>query len=111
MLGRVLVSQGCRVVTAHDGLEALQLAAGQTFDAALLDIGLPVMDGYELARCLRALSGLADTRLIAVTGYGQEADRQRALRAGFAERLVKPVSREQVRNIVVGLRNNRQSGG
>jgi CheY-like chemotaxis protein len=56
----------------------------------LLDIGLPEMDGYELARRLRAMEKLAGVRLVAVTGYGQTDDRQRALAAGFDEHLVKP---------------------
>jgi CheY-like chemotaxis protein len=59
-------------------------------DIAILDIGLPVMDGY-LATGLRRLPGLADLKLIAVTGYGQEIDRQRTTRAGFRHHLIKPV--------------------
>jgi CheY-like chemotaxis protein len=58
---------------------------------ALLDIGLPVMDGYELARLLRDLPGLERLTLVAVTGYGQSGDRQRAQAAGFDQLLVKPV--------------------
>jgi PAS domain S-box-containing protein len=108
MLARVLAAQGCRVVVAHDGLVALQLTAGHSFDGALLDIGLPVMDGYELARRLRALPAFANARLIAVTGYGQESDRQRSAAAGFCEHLVKPVSIEQLTRIVASLR---QGGG
>ena len=60
-------------------------------DIAILDIGLPVMDGYDLATALRRLPGLADLQLIAVTGYGQEIDRQRTTRAGFRHHLTKPV--------------------
>jgi CheY-like chemotaxis protein len=63
----------------------------QAFDVALLDIGLPVMDGYELAGRLRELPNLETAWLVAVTGYGQESDRRRALAAGFQEHLVKPV--------------------
>jgi CheY-like chemotaxis protein len=75
---------------AHDGPEALAAAPGFVPEVALLDIGLPVMDGYELARRLRSLLG-AGLRLIAVTGYGQEHDRLRSFQAGFDEHLVKPV--------------------
>ena len=60
-------------------------------DIAILDIGLPVMDGYDLATELRRLPGLADLQLIAVTGYGQEIDRQRTTRAGVRHHLIKPV--------------------
>ena len=59
---------------------------------ALLDIGLPAMDGYELARRLRAMPALAGVRLVAVTGYGQDRDREAAEHAGFHEHVVKPVS-------------------
>jgi signal transduction histidine kinase/CheY-like chemotaxis protein len=82
---------GHEVQGAKDGLEALQVAAEFTPDVVLLDIGLPLMDGYEVARRLRQLPGGADTLLIALTGYGQEADRQRGKDAGFDEHLVKPV--------------------
>ena len=60
----------------------------------MLDIGLPVMDGYELARRLRAQRGGDKLRLIAVTGYGQEADRARAREVGFDHHLVKPIALE-----------------
>jgi PAS domain S-box-containing protein len=91
MLSELLGLRGCEVRVAHDGPEALRLAAAQAFELALLDIGLPVMDGYELAGRLRELPHLAEARLVAVTGYGQESDRRRALAAGFHEHLVKPV--------------------
>jgi len=58
----------------------------------VLDIGLPVMDGYELARRLRAQRGGDPLRLIAVTGYGQDADRMRAHAAGFDHHLIKPIA-------------------
>jgi len=60
-------------------------------DIAILDIGLPVMDGYDLAAHLRALPDLGDVDLIAVTGYGQDGDRRRTEQAGFRYHLVKPV--------------------
>jgi signal transduction histidine kinase len=104
MLASALAFQGCEVEVAHDGLEALRLGQARSFDAALLDIGLPVMDGYELASRLRELPNLARTRLVAVTGYGQESDRRRALAAGFEEHLVKPVDIATLEAIVSGLR-------
>ena len=76
---------------AFDGPTALRLAAELLPDVALLDIGLPVMDGFELARRLRELPGLAALRLVALTGYGQPSDRERSRVAGFDEHLTKPV--------------------
>jgi CheY-like chemotaxis protein len=64
--------------------------------SALLDIGLPVMDGYELAGRLRNHPALVGIRLIAVSGYGQSSDRRRSLDAGFAEHLVKPVELDAI---------------
>jgi CheY-like chemotaxis protein len=67
----------------------------------LLDIGLPVMDGYELARRLREFEQLPDDlRIIAVTGYGQDADRRRSKEAGFNAHLVKPVNLDTLTNAV-----------
>ncbi len=91
MLAHVLSSRGHETRVAHDGVEALRACAEFTPQTAFLDLGLPVMDGYELASRLRALPGLEDLRLIAVTGYGQESDRKRTLAAGFHYHLVKPV--------------------
>jgi PAS domain S-box-containing protein len=100
MLAAALALRGCEVTLAHDAPQALELAASRSFDAALLDIGLPVIDGYELAQRLRALDNLRDARLIAVTGYGQPADKQRALAAGFHHHLVKPVDLRLLETLV-----------
>lgn len=102
-LAEALRFQGCEVEVAHDAPAALRLAANLEFDAALLDIGLPVMDGYELAGRLRALPNLQHTRLIAVTGYGQESDRRRAIAAGFHHHLVKPVDLDALDALVANL--------
>jgi PAS domain S-box-containing protein len=85
---------------AHDGPAGLRIGAEFRPDVALLDIGLPVMDGYELARHLRALPGLESVRLIAVTGYTQEADRRQSAAAGFERHLVKPIQLEQLRDVL-----------
>ena len=79
---------------AHDAPAALRLAAEFCPHVAFLDIGLPVMDGYELATQLREVPELRGIRLIAVTGYGQESDRQKSKAAGFHPHLVKPVDLE-----------------
>jgi signal transduction histidine kinase/CheY-like chemotaxis protein len=103
MLGEALTQAGHRTALAHDGLDALEVATRFEPDVALLDIGLPVMDGFELARQIRSNPALASTRLIAVTGYGQEHDRQRTHAAGFDAHLVKPVDIQQVSDLIVEL--------
>ncbi len=92
MMGDLLDALGHHVELAHDGASALALAAVRAPDVMILDIGLPDMDGSELARRLRALPALAGTRLIAHTGYGAPHDRERTREAGFDFHLVKPVS-------------------
>jgi CheY-like chemotaxis protein len=96
MLAEALESAGFVTCTAFDGPSGLQAASAFLPDVALLDIGLPVMDGYELAERLRANANLQDMKLIALTGYGQESDRRRAHRAGFDLHLVKPVDLDQL---------------
>jgi CheY-like chemotaxis protein/anti-sigma regulatory factor (Ser/Thr protein kinase) len=91
LLADVLRDAGHIVATAKDGPTALEVMKTFHADVAVLDIGLPVMDGYELAERLRAELGGALPRLIALTGYGRESDRARAREAGFAEHLTKPV--------------------
>ena len=91
MLAHVLAAHGHDTRVAHDGIEALRVCEDFQPQAAFLDLGLPVMDGYELASRLRELPGLETLRLIAVTGYGQDSDRRRTTAAGFHHHLVKPV--------------------
>ncbi len=88
-LAMALRMVGFDVRTAGDGVTALRLLSDFHPDVALLDIGLPVMDGYELARRVRKRYG--DARLVALTGYGQRSDRLRATESGFDAHLVKPV--------------------
>jgi CheY-like chemotaxis protein len=97
LLKEALALSGYDVHTAADPASAIERAQELKPAIALLDIGLPVMDGYELARRLRAIEGLSGLRLVAITGYGQPADKDRAREAGFDEHLVKPVSLEAVR--------------
>ncbi|MET0855762.1 MAG: response regulator, partial [Telluria sp.] len=92
MMRDLLVALGHTVELAHDGASALALAALRTPDVMILDIGLPDMDGAELARRLRALPALAHTRLVAHTGYGAPHDREKTSDAGFDFHLVKPVA-------------------
>jgi two-component system CheB/CheR fusion protein len=91
MLVAALSAKGYDTRVAHDAPVALRIAADFRPDVALLDIGLPVMDGYELAARLRELPELNGMKLIALTGYGQESDRRKSREAGFDHHLVKPV--------------------
>jgi signal transduction histidine kinase/ActR/RegA family two-component response regulator len=91
MLRVMLELLGYHVIEAEDGLKGVAAASSQRPDVAVVDIGLPGIDGYEVARRLRADEGTRGMGLIALTGYGQEDDRRRALEAGFDEHLVKPV--------------------
>lgn len=91
MLGLYLESMGHHVTVERSAQAALEAAGTQTYDACLLDIGLPDMDGNELARRLRRLPRTAGSTLIAITGYGQESDRARTAQAGFDHHFVKPV--------------------
>jgi signal transduction histidine kinase len=96
LLAEVLRAAGHEVTVAHDGPQALHALVGFSPEVAIVDIGLPVMDGYELAERLReALSG-KQPRLIAATGYGQEHDRVLSARAGFDAHLVKPINPERL---------------
>jgi CheY-like chemotaxis protein len=90
-LAAALKSKGCIIKIAHDPVTALRLAEGFTPDFAVLDLGLPVMDGYELAKRLRAREGWDRVGMVAVTGYGQDHDRKRAAESGFDLHFVKPV--------------------
>jgi len=82
---------GHEVRVAHEGPAAVEEAVRFRPEVVLLDIGLPGMNGYEVARQLRQEAGLSATLLIALTGYGQEEDRRQAHHSGFAHHLVKPV--------------------
>ena len=92
---------GHEVRVVHDGLSAVSAAAEMMPDLVLLDIGLPGIDGYEAARRIRAAAGSA-IRLIALTGWGQDKDREQASAAGFDEHWVKPVSLDKLRGLAAG---------
>jgi PAS domain S-box-containing protein len=96
LLAVLLRGYGHRVRVALDPVEALEEVRRAVPEVAFMDIGLPVMDGYELAEHLRTELKERCPALIAVTGYGQEQDRRRSASAGFALHLVKPVQRETV---------------
>ncbi len=93
LLGMLLSEQGHRVVTAYSGEAGLELAKSETFDAAIVDIGLPGIDGYEVARGLRRL-GQPNLVVLALSGYGLPADRDRSAAAGFSRHFTKPADVE-----------------
>jgi len=95
-LAELLRAMGAEVAAAYSGAEALRLVADRRFDLALLDIGMPVMDGCDLARHVRTLPGGRAMTLIALTGWGQDGDRQRMASAGFDRHLLKPVGAEDL---------------
>ncbi|UVW26864.1 ATP-binding protein [Massilia sp. H6] len=99
-IGALLTAMGHSVVITHNGRDALAAAARFCPDYAFLDIGLPHMSGYDLARGIRKLQCGSMTVLIAVTGWGQEKDRQLAFEAGFDHHMVKPVRFEQIEEIL-----------
>jgi len=99
-LADALLELGHTVETAYDGPAALGLLQRYTPDVAFLDVGLPVMDGYELARRIREDRRFARTVLVAVTGYGQKRDRAQAREAGFDAHLVKPVDLHAIEDII-----------
>ena len=90
-IGMLLELNGHRVQMAHDGHGATVAATTFVPHVILLDIGLPGLDGYQVARTLRGRPGMQTTVLIALTGYGMDEDRQRARNAGFDHHLTKPV--------------------
>jgi len=92
----LLRALGQEVYTAFDGLTALEMARTHHPEVVLLDIGLPLLDGYEVARRCRQEPGLEQLTLVALTGYGKDTDRRRSQEAGFDAHLVKPVSREDL---------------
>jgi CheY-like chemotaxis protein len=87
---------GHEVKTVHDGLEALDVAKAFQPQIVVLDLGMPRLDGYETARRMRLQSWSTRPTLIALTGWGQQQDRQRTSQAGFDVHLVKPVSEAQL---------------
>jgi CheY-like chemotaxis protein len=102
-LAQMLRLQGHDVRVAHDGQVALALAETFQPDVALLDIGMPVVDGYEVARRLRAQRRGRLLLLVAITGWGQDEDRRKSHEAGFHQHLTKPVDPSLVEALIRAL--------
>jgi len=107
MLGALLEVQGHAVSVEYDGAGALERARRERPDVLLLDIGLPDMDGHELARRLRAQHENAGATLVALTGYGQRQDREEAQQAGFDHYLVKPADLAEVNEVLAQVQSRR----
>jgi len=105
MTQRLLRMIGCEAEAAEDGLSGIELIAKVKPEVALIDIGLPELDGYEVARRIRRRPELDPVKLIAVTGFGQEEDRRKALEAGFDAHLVKPVDLTELQRLLCRLGN------
>ena len=103
-MSMLLEMWGHEVAFAYDGPSALETAQRWQPEAVFLDIGLPGMDGYEVAERLRELPQAKDAVLIAITGYGQEDDRRRSRRAGINHHLVKPVAPDALRSLIESLK-------
>lgn len=105
-MSMLLEMWGHEVAFAYDGPTALETAQQWQPQAVFLDIGLPGMDGYEVAERLRELPQAKDAVLVAITGYGQEDDRQRSRRAGIDHHLVKPVAPDALRSLIESLQRH-----
>jgi PAS domain S-box-containing protein len=102
-LGMLLQMLGHEVDTVTDGANALEVAASRRPHIVILDIGMPGMDGYEVVRRLRLQPTMRTTTIVALTGYGQEADRRKSAEAGFDAHLVKPVERSALEALIEAL--------
>ena len=99
-LGLLLERLGGTVAVAQGGPEALELFGEFQPDAVILDIGMPGMDGYEVARCIRATAPSSDVLLVALTGWGQDHDQTLARAAGFDHHMIKPPDLAQLREVL-----------
>jgi CheY-like chemotaxis protein len=96
LLAGLLEMQGYAIESAPDAQAALDIAARFQPQVVVLDLGLPEVDGWELARQLRQVPGLAQVRIVALTGYGSERDRERSREAGIDVHLLKPIEIAQL---------------
>ena len=102
-LGMVLEMLGAEVTLAHDGRSAIDAFSADDASVVLLDIGLPGMDGYEVARTLRARHPERRPTIVAITGWGQEEDRRKAREAGIDHHMIKPADIGQLQDLLVSL--------
>jgi CheY-like chemotaxis protein len=105
MLSVLLTHAGYDVITADSATAAIAAARQHQFDVVISDIGMPEMNGYELARTLRAQPGYETIPMVAVTGYSMFDDRDRSLQAGFNAHLTKPIEPQALLDVIADLRN------
>lgn len=101
-LAMLLKLSGNETRTAYDGLEAVEMAANFRPDVVLLDIGLPKLNGYEACRRIREQPWSNSVMMVALTGWGQEEDRQKSSEAGFDAHMVKPVDLNTLKQLLDG---------
>lgn len=109
MMETMLSLEGHTVRVAAHGTKALEEVCSGGVDVVLLDVGLPDLDGYEVARRMRALDGGEQLKIVALTGYGQAEDQRRAFEAGFDVHLTKPVALEKLREVLRTLTEGKMS--
>jgi two-component system CheB/CheR fusion protein len=102
MMQLLLESQGITVFAAENGVDGLTLMERIDPDLALIDLGLPIMSGFDLARQARRNPRHRQTRIVALSGYGQESDVQAALEAGFDEHVTKPLDPIRLEQLLRG---------
>jgi DNA-binding response OmpR family regulator len=102
---------GHEVRTAYSGRNALKVAENFRPQVVILDIGLPDLDGYQVAQCFREARWGKDAMLVAVTGWGREDDRRRAFAVGFDQHLVKPITGEALQGLLRSLPNGHPTEG
>jgi CheY-like chemotaxis protein len=106
-MSEILQMHGYETLVAHSGHQAVETALSERPDTILLDIGLPGLDGYQVAERLRADPQHRRTLVVAVSGYGQEEDRIRSKAAGFDYHVVKPIDPAVITGLLASLRDNR----
>jgi two-component system CheB/CheR fusion protein len=111
MLKALLELYGYHVEAAEDGRKGLEILQHEQFDIALVDIGLPGMDGYQVAQRIRMDPRHSGIRLVALTGYGGTADRKAVQAAGFDEHLVKPLDQQKLTSVLTSCRQSPQRSG
>jgi len=99
-MSALLEHRGHEVRVVHDGPSALRVLDEQPVDAAVCNIGLPGMDGYDLARSIRSRPETRGLKLVALSGYGSPEDRSQSFRAGFDAHLVKPIDMSQLEDVL-----------
>jgi CheY-like chemotaxis protein len=108
-LSMVLRKTGNEVQVAHNGEQAVEVAAVFKPDVVFMDLGMPIMDGFQACERMRADPWGQRARIVAVSGWGQEADRERSKASGFDEHMVKPIERHTLQRVIQSVAEQRQA--